>query len=84
MPADEYAARREYARSVASLLLYDHPHVPRDAPAAFVAELERRFLADGQRGAEARRGAGGELLCDLANRTAGAPRCHHARRRRRQ
>lgn len=79
LPATEVAARQRYIRSIASLLVYDTPGVERDAPAAFIEELEHRFLGDaGRRGKQARRGAGGELLCDLANRTVGSPRCHHA------
>lgn len=81
MPTSEVDSRLSYLRSIASRLIYDTPGLERDdAPAAFIAELERRFLGGaGHRGKQAWRGAGGELLCDLAaNRTAGSPRCHHA------
>ena len=81
MPAAERDARHAYLRHIRSLLVYDTPAVAQhDAPAAFITELEHRFLAGaGDRGREAQPGAGGELLCDLKNRSSGAPRCHHAK-----
>jgi hypothetical protein len=80
MPAAERDARHAYLRHIRSWLVYDTPAIAqRDAPSAFITELEHRFLAGaGDRGGEARPGAGGELLCDLENRSNGAPRCHHA------
>lgn len=80
MPAAELEARHRYADSIASFLVYDTPGLEqRDAPAAFITELERRFARGGERGPPARPGEGGELLCELANRTANSPRCHHAK-----